>query len=134
MAEADMKKVRDKAQEGFHEVTEAAVDATQRAAGAVDDNVRAFAEMSADLTSAFQEISREWWSLAQNRLKTNLELSNKLLNCRTVPETLSVQGELAKSNLEQFLNDSRRLMDLSIKAMSKVASQAEANRDARRAA
>jgi phasin family protein len=95
--------------------------------------------MSTVLASGFQEISREWWSLAQNRLKTNLELSNKLLSCRTVPEALSVQSELAKCNLEQFLNDTRRLMELSMNAMGKMASHAEANMEratdqARRAA
>jgi hypothetical protein len=83
--------------------------------------------MSTVLASGFQEVSREWWRLSQNRLKTNLELTNKLLSCRTVPETLSVQSELAKSNLEQFLNDTHRLLELSMSAMGKVMNHAEGN-------
>jgi hypothetical protein len=127
MALTDMKRMQEKATESFQEATDAAADATQRAAGAVDDNVRTFAEMSTVLASGFQEVSREWWRLSQNRLKINLELTNKLLSCRTVPEALSVQSELAKSTLEQFLNDTRRLLELSMSAMGKVANHAEGN-------
>ncbi len=126
MAETDLKKIRDKAREGLHEAADAASDATQRAAGVADDNARTFAEMSTVLASSFQEISREWWTLTQNRLKTNLELSNKLLSCRTVPDALAVQGELAKANIDQFLNDTRRLMELWMNGMGKMTRHIEA--------
>ena len=126
MAETDLKKMRDKARESLHQAADAASDVTQRAAGVADDNVRTFADMSTVLASSFQEMSREWWTLAQNRLTTNLELSNKLMSCRTVPDALAVQGEWAKANVEQFSNDTRRLMELWMNGMGKMTRHVEA--------
>ena len=77
MMYADTKKMRETAREGLEGMAGATNDASQRTAGAMNDNMRAFAEMSSALTSGVQELSREWWSATQNRLRTNLELFNK---------------------------------------------------------
>jgi hypothetical protein len=127
MTEAETRKMRDKVQQGFEEATKATVNASQRATRTLDDNVRTFADMSTTLTSGVQELSREWWMVTQQRMRTNMELLNKLLSCRTLEEAISIHSELAKSNLQQPFEDSRRLMDLSLQLMSKMASQVESN-------
>ena len=127
MMYADPKKMRETVREGLEGMSDATSNASQRAAGAMNDNVRAFAEMSSTLTSGVQELSREWWSAAQNRLRTNLELFNKLVGCRTLEEAMSIHGELAKVNLHQPFEDGRRLVDLSLKLVSRATSQAENN-------
>ena len=127
MMYADTKKMRETAREGLEGMADATSNASQRAAGAMNDNMRAFAEMSSTLTSGVQEFSREWWSATQNRLSTNLELFNRLLGCRTLEEAMSIHSELAKINVQQPFEDSRRLVDLSLKLVSRVTSQAESN-------
>jgi hypothetical protein len=139
MPNGDTKKMQDKAREGVQHSARAAADATQRAAGAVDQSVQTFADASTLLTSGFQEISREWLALTQKRLKTNLDGFDRLLGCRNVDEFLSIQNELIKSNLEQFLENPRRIAELSMEVMKKATSQASAHADsgtdqARRAA
>src|SRR5262245_42681623 len=127
MAEADTKKMRDKMQEGIDEATRATAHASQRAARTLDDNVRGFADMSTTLTSGVQEFSREWWMTAQQQMRTNMELFNRLLGCRTLEEAMSIQSELVKSCLQQPFEDSRRLMNLTLQLMSKMANQVESN-------
>jgi hypothetical protein len=139
MPNGDTKKMQDKAREGVQHSARAAADATQRAAGAVDQSVQTFADASTLLTSGFQEISREWLALTQKRLKTNLDGFDRLLGCRNVDEFLSIQNELIKSNLEQFLENPRRIAELSMEVMKKATSQAResaerATDEARRAA
>lgn len=127
MMYADPKKIRETAREELKDMADARNNASERAVAAMNDNMRAFAEMSSTLTSGVQELSREWWSAAQNRLRTNLELFNKLVGCRTLEEAMSIHGEMAKVNLHQRFEDGRRLVDLSLRLVSRATSQAENN-------
>lgn len=63
MAEVDIKKTQDKVRESIQHSARAATDAAQRTAGAVDESVQTFADASTFLSSGFEEISREWFSL-----------------------------------------------------------------------
>jgi hypothetical protein len=44
-----------------------------------------------------------WLELTQRSLRTNLEAMSQLANCRSVPEVVSVQSNLLRSNLQQAL-------------------------------
>jgi hypothetical protein len=139
MMYADPRKMRENAREGLEQMGEATADASRRAADAMNDNMRAFGDMSTVLTSGVQEFSQEWWNVLQSRWRTNFELLNKLLGSRTLADAISVQGELAKSNLQQPFEDARRLMELSLQLASRMTRQAENNMEhatdeARRAA
>jgi len=127
MAELDIKKTQDKARESFQHSARAATDAAQRTAGAVDESVQTFADASTLLTSGFQEISREWLSLTQKRLKTNLDGFNMLIGCRNLDDFFSIQNELMKSNLEQSLENPRRIVELSMEVVKKATNQARAS-------
>jgi hypothetical protein len=139
MAERDVKKMQDNAREGFQHSARAAADATQRAASAIDESVKSFADVSTLLTSGLQEISREWLALSQKRVKTNLDGFNRLLSCRNVEDFLAIHNELIKSNVEQLLENPRRISELSMEVMKRATSQANAvaeraTQEARRAA
>src|ERR671926_1654270 len=49
-------------------------------------NLKAIAECNAVLAQGFQNISREWASLAQDRLQKNLDGLNTLLRCRSLQD------------------------------------------------
>ena len=44
------------------------------------------------LTEAFQDLSRQWWGLAQNQLKRNLEGMTALSHCRSVQDFAAVRS------------------------------------------
>ena len=124
MAEQETKKMQDKAHEGFQQATRAVSETSEQAVAGFGESFRALAETSNALASGFQEASREWVAIAQNRLKANLDGINKLMSCKTLQDAITTQGELMRFNVEQFLEDSRRLADLSTKTMNKVAERA----------
>ena len=102
-------------------------------------NIEAVAEASTVLAQGFQDISHEWASLAQNRLKRNLNGFSELLGCRTLQDLIAVQSSLMRDNLELLVNNSRRLAEMSVQvateAAQKITAEAEESKErVRRAA
>ncbi len=102
-------------------------------------NIEIVAEAGTVLAQGFQDISREWMSLAQDRFKRNLDGLNELMRCRSLPDFIAVQSSLMRDNLEQILSNSRRLAEMSVQvtdqAAQKMAAQArETEKRARRSA
>jgi phasin family protein len=102
-------------------------------------NIEAIAECNTVLARGFQDISREWVSLAQDRLQKNLDGFNALLRCRSLQDMIAVQSTLVRDNLEQMLGNGRRIAEMSVQvaneAAQKITAQAEENaKRARRAA
>jgi phasin family protein len=64
------------------------------------------------LARSVQDVSREWFELSQKRLQKNLDGLSSLARCRSVPEFIAVQTSLIRDNLEQTLDNSRRMADL----------------------
>jgi phasin family protein len=102
-------------------------------------NIEAIAECNTVLARGFQDISRVWVSLAQDRLQKNLDGFNALLRCRSLQDMIAVQSTLVRDNLEQMLGNGRRIAEMSVQvaneAAQKITAQAEENaKRARRAA
>ncbi len=57
-------------------------------------------------------ITLEWVGLRQERLLKNLERMTDLLNCRTLPDFVSLQSALVRGNVERMLENSQRLAQL----------------------
>src|SRR5919199_5461392 len=94
-------------------------------------NIEAIAECNTVLARGFQDISREWVSLAQDRLQKNLDGFNALLRCRSLQDMIAVQSTLVRDNLEQMLGNGRRIAEMSVQvaneAAQKITAQAEEN-------
>jgi phasin family protein len=88
----------------------------QDLAGQVSENLRTIAESSTALVRGVQDVSREAFELSQKRLQTNLDGLNQLARCRTLSDFVSAQSSLLRENVEQTLNNSRRLAELTIQA------------------
>ena len=84
-------------------------------------NLEMISEAGALLTRGFQDVSRAWFSLMQERLQKNLDGFNALARCRSVPDFLVVQSGLIRDNLEQTIESTRRIAEVS----SEVASEAK---------
>jgi phasin family protein len=77
-------------------------------------NLRAVAQSSTVLTRGLQEVSREVVSRTQQRLQRNLDGWQALARCRSLTDLVEVQSSLLRDNLEQTLENSRRLAELTL--------------------
>jgi phasin family protein len=75
-------------------------------------NLQAVAQAGTVLARGAQDVSREWFELSQKRLQKNLDGLSSLAQCRSVPDFIAVQTSLIHDNLEQTLDNSRRMADL----------------------
>lgn len=76
-------------------------------------HLRAVTQSAAVLTRGMQDISQQWLELSQNRMQQNLERMTDFTNCRSVFDILALQSALVRSNLEQMLDNSRRIAEMS---------------------
>ena len=92
-------------------------------------NIKAIAECNTVLARGFQDISREWASLAQDRFRRNLDGFDAVLRSRSWPDLAATQSSLARDNLELLVTNTRRLAELSIgvasEAAEKITAEAE---------
>jgi hypothetical protein len=75
-------------------------------------NLQAVAQAGTVLARGVQDVSREWFELSQKRLQKNLDGLSSLARCRSVPDFVAVQTSLIRDNLEQTLDNSRRMAEL----------------------
>src|ERR671928_1428277 len=92
-------------------------------------NIKAIAECNAVLARGFQNVSREWASLVQDRFRRNLDGFDAVLRSRSWPDLVAAQSSLARDNLELLVTNTRRLAELSIEvateAAQKITAEAE---------
>jgi hypothetical protein len=90
------------------------------------DEVRSAAQPNAVLARGLQDVSREWFELSQKRLQTNLEGLNALARCRSMNDFVTVQSSLIRDNLEQTVDNSRRMAELTMKLADEATRSATA--------
>ena len=84
----------------------------QSLGGETSRNLQAVAQAGTVLARGVQDVSREWFELSQKRLQMNLDGWNSLARCRSVADFVAVQTSLIRDNLEQTLDNSRRMAEL----------------------
>jgi hypothetical protein len=93
------------------------------------NNLRAAAQSSTALARGFQDVSREVADRSQKRLQCNLDGLQALARCRSMTDVVEVQSSLLRDNLEQTMENSRRIAELTIQmadeAVRSVTLQAE---------
>lgn len=90
------------------------------------DEIRSAAQPNAVLAQGLQDVSREWFELSQKRLQTNLEGLNALARCRSVNDFVAVQSSLIRDNLEQTVDNSRRMAELTMQLADEATRSATA--------
>ena len=84
-------------------------------------NLGAITETGSVLMRGFQDVSREWLELVQERLRKNAEGMTKLAQCRTLPDFAAVQSDLARDNLNQIIDLTRRIAERSMQVAEEAA-------------
>ena len=90
----------------------------ERLARQSGQNVEAITKFGTVLTQACQDTSREWYGLAQKQLQRNLEGLSKLAHCRSVQDLAATQSGLVRESLQHMVEDSRLIVEISLKAVN----------------
>ena len=69
------------------------------------------------LSEAFQDLSRQWWGLAQHQVRRNLEGMSQLSQCRSVQDFAAVQSDLMREGLQKMIEDGRQIAESSVRAV-----------------
>jgi phasin family protein len=84
------------------------------------EHLRAVAQSSTALARGVQDVSREVFELSQKRLQTNVDGLNQLARCRSLADLVAAQRSLFRENLEQTLNNSRRLAEMTLQVVDEA--------------
>jgi phasin family protein len=120
--------VRDTVQSGLGAASEIAQRSTDQAlqvfsfsgrdardlADQASQNLQAIARSGTVLARGAQDVSQQWMSMTQDRFQKSLDGLNALARCRSVPDVVALQSSLMRNNLEQMLENSRHLAELSM--------------------
>lgn len=96
------------AMEVFNKPESNVQEVTERAS----QNFLTVAQSSAAMVRSVQNVTRECFELSQKRFQTNLDGLGQLVRCRSLSDFVAVQSSLIRDNLEQTLNNSRRIAEL----------------------
>jgi hypothetical protein len=77
-------------------------------------NLQAAVHSGTVLARGIQDVSRECFELSQKRMQRNLDGLNNLARCRTMADLLAAQSSLIRDNVEQTVDNSRRIAELAI--------------------
>jgi phasin family protein len=89
-------------------------------------NIETVSQASTVLVRGFQEVSQELLAVAQDRLRKNTESLSRIAQCRSVQDFVAVQSELIRDNLEQLLDATRRVAEVSLRSAEEATKTIEA--------
>jgi hypothetical protein len=78
-------------------------------------NLETVAQASGSLAKAIKDISHECFEFARKRMAHNLDWFDALMRCRTPQELAGVQSDFVRDNLEDLLQTSRRMAEISVR-------------------
>ena len=89
-------------------------ESAQEASDQSSRNLESIVQSGTILAGGFQSISREWLDFARKSLQQNLHRVDTLTNCRSPQEMLAVQSDMIRDNLEDFVQSTRRIAEISM--------------------
>ena len=84
-------------------------------------NLQAVSQASNVLARGAQEATREVLNLVQDRLQKNVEAVNRLAGTRSVQDFVAVQSDLVRDGLQQVIDTSKRIAELSVRVAEEAA-------------
>lgn len=77
-------------------------------------------QASTMLTRGVQDLSREWFSLTQERLQKNLDDFGVLARCQSLPDVMAAQSTIMRHNLEQTIEGTRRIAEVATRVANEA--------------
>jgi hypothetical protein len=77
-------------------------------------------QASTMLTRGMHDLSREWFSLTQERLQKNLDDFGVLARCQSLPDFIAAQSNIVRHNLEQTIEGTRRIAEVATRVANEA--------------
>lgn len=103
---------------------------TRNPAEEATQNLRAAVRSSTVLARGLQDVSREFFELSQKRMQRNLDALNSLARCRSMADFLALQSSVIRDNVEQTVDNSRRIAELALQVTDEATRNATAQVEA----
>ena len=78
-------------------------------------NLQAVSQASTVMVKGAQDVSREWFNAAQERLTKGMDGLNRLAGTRSVQDFVAVQSDLVRDDLEQVIETNKRIAEVSLR-------------------
>jgi phasin family protein len=89
-------------------------EGAQQATEQSSRNLESIVQSGTILADGMQSISRELLDFARKRVEQNLHRVDALASCRTPQEMMAVQSDLVRDNLEDLVQSTRRIAEISM--------------------
>jgi phasin family protein len=93
-------------------------------------NWDAASQASNALLAGAQQMGQAWLALAQETVDDGVAAARRLTACRTTPEWLAAQSDIAQSSYAKYTSKGRAMTDLAVKLAEDVSSPVVARADA----
>jgi hypothetical protein len=77
-------------------------------------------QASTMLTRGVQDLSREWFSLTQERLQKNVEDFGVLARCQSLPDFMAAQSNIMRYNLDHTIAGTRRIAEVATRVANEA--------------
>ncbi len=77
------------------------------------DNIDAFVRANATFTRGFEQLSKNFVALATRSVEDAVEASKRFAACKSIGEVVELQGKYTQDSIETFLNEGKKVQDLS---------------------
>jgi phasin family protein len=111
----------ERSMEGFARAFGITGERAEQAAEQSSRNVECIVQSGTILAGGMQNITREMFELASKRVEHNLHRIDALANCRTPQEILAAQSDLVRDNLEEFVQNARRISEMTMQMADEAA-------------
>lgn len=84
------------------------------------ENVDAVVRSSSIFAKGVQDVNKVLFGLAQGSVEDSVAAAKAMLGCKTLHDVVEVQSQYAKVNYGKYLNEGRKVSDLSVKVLEET--------------
>ena len=82
--------------------------------------LEALVSASTSMAKGYETIARQMLAFNQKAAETGMAGAKALAGCKTVQEAVELQGDLARKSLDQWLNESTKISELTVKVANEA--------------
>lgn len=113
-------KVAQSLQQQFQKVNQTMNQSTQEMNKIFEENLNSTVQALNIFAKSAEEISKAYFSFAQNALENNIKATKSLFSCRNAQEAFELQNNIARTNLDSLISEGTKLSQLSFDAANKT--------------